>query len=151
MTKLEKRFWSKVRKADSCWEWIASVNQDGYGSFRLGGRMDRAHRVSWMLAGNVIPPGVHVLHRCDNPKCVNPSHLFLGTNADNVADRVSKGRSSSGKAEGHGRAKLRAVDIPVIRKRLVQGDYQKDIARDYGVTQPCVGYLARGVTWRAVQ
>ena len=144
------RFWSKVAKSDSCWTWTAGLNESGYGSFRFGNRMHAAHRIAWMLTSGQ-PGDLHVLHKCDNRRCVNPEHLFLGTNADNVADRVRKGRSSSAGGERHGRAKLRAADIPAIRQRIALGEFQKDIARDYGVSQPCIGYLARGETWHAVQ
>jgi hypothetical protein len=147
---IRDRFWAKVAKSESCWTWTAALNDSGYGSFRFDGWMRGAHRVAWIFTFG-HPGELHVLHKCDNRRCVNPAHLYLGTNADNVADRVCKGRSSSGKGEHHGRAKLVAADIPAIRRRLASGDFQKDIAKDYGVSQPCIGYLARRVTWHAVQ
>lgn len=150
MTAIE-RFWPKVQKSDGCWIWTASVTRQGYGHFKFRGKMDKAHRVSWILHNREIPDGMCVLHECDNPSCVNPGHLFLGSNDDNVADRVRKGRSGSAKGESHGRAKLKQGDVAVIRERLSRGDQQKDIALDYGVSPPCIGYLARGETWNAVQ
>jgi hypothetical protein len=97
------RFWAKVRKGDGCWEWQASRNSSGYGWFRFGPQGSRtptgAHRVSYVLTKGPIPEGMQVLHRCDNPPCVNPSHLFLGTNDDNHADKVAKGRHPNSRME----------------------------------------------------
>lgn len=87
------RFWSKVRKSDECWIWIAGrYFPAGYGQFFLDGRDMRAHRTSWTIVHGPIPDGLWVLHKCDNPPCVRPDHLFLGTRSDNMRDCVSKGR-----------------------------------------------------------
>jgi hypothetical protein len=96
-----ERFWPKVDRSggpDACWPWTATVRSDGYGMIDVGGKMVGAHRVSWEIANGPIPVGgdyhgTCVLHRCDNPLCVNPSHLFLGTNDDNTKDRDAKGRA----------------------------------------------------------
>src|SRR5690606_18431715 len=91
---LEERFWSKVTKGESCWEWGGYVDkQSGYGKLAMRpGPPTGAHRVSWQLHNGPIPEGMWVLHSCDNPKCVRPDHLFLGTPLDNSRDMVSKGR-----------------------------------------------------------
>jgi hypothetical protein len=94
-----ERFWEKVeRRPPFCWHWKASLARGGYGSFRFHGRAQQAHRVAWQLTHGAIPPGFDVLHRCDTPGCVNPGHLFLGTHADNMADKVAKGRQAKGES-----------------------------------------------------
>jgi hypothetical protein len=95
---LECRFWSKVDKnggANACWEWTAKARSNykkWYGAFNVGGRVDRSHRVAWELENGAIPEGLCVCHRCDNPKCCNPAHLFLGSHAENMSDMRAKGR-----------------------------------------------------------
>ena len=87
-------FWSRVQQSPSCWEWTGHRSEDGYGTLRFNGQMQKAHRVAWQLTNGLIPDRFHVLHRCDNPPCVRPEHLFLGSNHDNVLDRHSKGRTN---------------------------------------------------------
>lgn len=89
---IEDRFWAKVDRGDGCWRWTAGCDSSGYGSLKTGQTKVSAHRLSWQLHHGPVPPGQNVLHRCDNPRCVRPSHLFLGTQADNIADMLAKGR-----------------------------------------------------------
>ena len=93
---LKARFWEKVDKTDDCWVWISSKISSkpnrGYGRIWVNGKPELAHRISWEIANGPIPKGMQVLHRCDNPSCVRPDHLFLGTQRDNMQDSIEKGR-----------------------------------------------------------
>lgn len=144
------RFWAKVDKAgpDECWNWTAGRCRKGYGWFSLWGRAIRSHRVSYLIARGSIPDGMQVLHTCDVPACVNPAHLWVGTNADNRADMVAKGRASRGAK--HCCAKLTEVDIPVIRARLAAGEPQRAIAADYGLHQVAISLIKTGANWAHV-
>jgi HNH endonuclease len=93
---LSERFWSKVDKSGDCWVWTGSRDLKGYGKINIGCTPTLAHRVSWQIKSGDIPEGLFVLHRCDNPPCVNPAHLFIGTAGDNVQDMMSKGRQRKG-------------------------------------------------------
>lgn len=103
---LKQRFESKVRVAPGCWLWAGASGGGGYGHIRVGGKVRGAHRVSYELYLGAIPKGMHVMHRCDNPLCVNPEHLQLGTHQDNMADMYTKGRRKAATGLRNGAAKL---------------------------------------------
>jgi hypothetical protein len=154
----EERFWGKVEKGDGCWVWTAAKNHAGYGQLAFGNRPNRrmalAHRVAWELVNGPIPHDLLVLHKCDNPQCVRPDHLFLGTSADNTHDMDRKGRRRIVPhiGEDNGRAKLTAQDVRDIRSELVILGHPdcgyKAIARRYGVTPQQIRTIVRGEQWK---
>jgi hypothetical protein len=137
-------FWAKVQRGDGCWPWTGNRLPTGYGRVTRRNRSIYAHRVSWVLHHGPIPAGLWVLHRCDNPPCVRPDHLFLGTNDDNVADRDAKGR-------GLGHARLTPEDVLEIRRAVTQGLTRTELARKYGVARTTVSDAAAGTTWTRVE
>ena len=150
---LADRFWSKVDKRgpDDCWLWTAAVNEHGYGVMRPQGQRSgptvKAHRVSLMLAG-VNVEGLLIRHAWDNPPCVNPTHLSVGTHADNSADRVSRERQARGSRNGT--SKLTEKQVAEIRARAAQGDLHRAIAADYGISRSRVTMLVNGKGWAHV-
>lgn len=150
---LRERFLTKVRKTDGCWLWVGSKNAQGYGHIGEGGhksKIIRAHRVAYGLFVGPIPEGKQVLHRCDNPSCVNPSHLWIGTNADNIADCVAKGRMPHG--EGNVHAKLTWQQVQEIRERYRRWSRQfsaRALGRQYGVTHTNILSIVKEESWKA--
>jgi hypothetical protein len=133
-----------------CWLWTASLQGDGYGAVYPDGRRGkqwRAHRLAYVLFRGDIPEGMHVLHRCDTPACVNPDHLFLGTELDNSRDKMAKERDGL-VGERNGRAKLTRTKVEEIRARRKTGVSQRELGEEFGVTQTTVSAIMRGVLWR---
>lgn len=159
----EREFWENVdiRSADECWEWKRSKNTRGYGHLWMDGRYKLAHRVALELASHsCLLPGSKSLHRCDNPPCCNPAHLFPGTSARNTQDMVSKGRHSHGarhytrlhpervgRGETHSQSKLMDWQIPYIKAMVLAGLPQRDVARAHGVGEAQVSRIVNGKNW----
>jgi HNH endonuclease len=144
---LAERFWKKVAKGapDDCWRWTACTSK-GYGQIRVGDLQVKAHRLSFELHSGPIPSGLSVLHRCDVPTCVNPAHLFLGTNADNMSDMRAKGRSACGPTNGN--AKLTDASVIEIRAQYAAGIVmQRELGRAFGVDQSLISLIVRRVRW----
>ncbi len=141
----EQRFWSKVQRSDGCWEWQGSLAVGGYGQIMSSRRRCFTHRASWEINVGTIPPGLHVLHRCDNPSCVRPDHLFLGSHADNMADKAAKGRAAR---ERNGNAKLSEADVIAMRfAHVIAGVTGVSLGPAMGVTVQHANAILRRATW----
>lgn len=146
----EGRLHYNVDDITGCWNWSRYRNALGYGV--LGVPLDRtmlAHRYAWEVYKGVVPAGLCVLHRCDNPSCVNPEHLFLGTQADNNEDMHNKGRGVIPRGETHGCAKLTNKQVQEIREQFGKLS-DCELARRYGVTSGAIRHMRLGITWRSV-
>ena len=151
---LKERFDAKWQEnpETGCWDWTASTAKGGYGKIRVAGKLRTAHRASYELHVGPIPDGFQVCHQCDRPCCVNPAHLFLGTNADNVRDKVQKCRQAKPKGEESGRAKLTSEEVKLMRAaadRLPHGG-GKFLARWFGVSDRTIKRIKRGKSWTHV-
>lgn len=149
----ESRFWSQVEIGgpDDCWPWIgAAESRDGRGRWWYPGRQTVfAYQAAYLMKVGGIPTGLCVCHKCDNPTCVNPAHLFLGTTAENTLDAVAKQRHSFG--DDHYCRKLSSSDIPRIRALLADGWNDSEISRSYGVDPATIRGIRIGKTWKSVQ
>lgn len=149
-----ERFWAKVDKTGDCWVWTGATARNGYGVFRIDGRNVGAHRFSFHLATGITPGELDVLHACDNPPCVQPDHLFLGTQRDNMADMHAKGRGfipppNPRCGEANNYAKLTWVQVLEIRSLYALGGltYNRIGAR-YGIAGEHVGLIVRCRIWK---
>lgn len=128
-----------------CWNWTAGKHPKGYGHIRSGGKIKAAHRVSYEIHCGTIEDGLHVCHRCDNPACINPDHLFLGSNVDNMADKIAKGRQSRLHGADNGKAKL--TDTAVRAIRAAKGIPSSELANKYGVNRSQIWLVRTGKRW----
>ena len=153
---VEERFWRYVTpgQPDECWLWTGYVTKGGYGQINRGqGKgLIFAHRLSWELHHGPIPTDMLVCHVCDNPICVNPAHLFTGTDADNLADMRRKGRERhpAQKGSANGMTKLTEEQVIEIRRLCAQGVALRAIAPMFGISYSNVGYIVRRKTWTNV-
>lgn len=152
LTELQsERFWSKVKKGPGCWEWVGSFHKDGYGHLSVNQKYWLAHRLSYSINKAKIPVGLCVLHKCDNPPCCNPAHLFLGTQRDNVHDMERKKRGRHPNHDEHGRAKLTSEKVFEIRTRYADGGVSfVTLADENNVSKPTISSAIKGTTWSRV-
>lgn len=146
---LAERFWPKVWKQYGCWMWIGAIKGNGYGTIGRGGQgagMVYAHRASWQIHNGEIPDGLMVLHRCDVRACVNPDHLFLGTNADNLHDCSLKGRMHPG--EQNPAAKLNERQVVNIRVLASSGTRHRVLAEAFGVARQTISKIVTRRKWK---
>jgi hypothetical protein len=136
--RMPEAFWSHVEKTDGCWIWHRGIDKQGYGTLKCWGKVSKAHRVSWELHNGPIPDDLFVCHKCDNPPCVNPEHLFLGTNKDNCDDRDRKGRVNT---------VLTAEQVLEIRSLCEHGMLQRVVAARYGVQQSLISLIVNRKIW----
>jgi hypothetical protein len=151
--KFIERFWSKVKKCEGCWEWTGHLTPGGYGRMRIGdGRRRGAHQISWMIHFGSIPDGLSVLHHCDNPRCVRPDHLFLGTQQDNLSDMRAKGRQRWGNqmGENNGRARLTVTQVRTLRSRWIAGERNEALAAEFGLSVHYARRIIYGYVWRKI-
>ena len=137
--------WKRIDKTggpDVCWPWLgARLKKMGYGQTHWRGRTVYAHRMVYELTYGKIPDGLNVLHKCDNPSCCNPSHLFLGTNTDNVVDKMVKGRMSQ--------SKLTKEQAEMIRTRYLAGGItQRELAKEFAIDQAIISGIVQGKRWK---
>ncbi len=144
------RFLSHVKKTDKCWLWLACTDRKGYGQFRAKGKMAKAHRFSYELFKGKIPKGLFCLHSCDVPSCVNPAHLWLGSDADNVRDMILKGRGRAARGSAQGSAKLTEKQVLEIRHLLAKGLSTPELGRQFGVDRNTIWLIGQRKTWRHV-
>lgn len=152
------RFWSKVRVSDkaSCWEWLGTKHGKHYGHFKMGSFVAKAHRIAYELTYGKIPSGLLVCHKCDNPSCCNPRHLWVGTNDDNLKDRQKKERQARG--ERSGRAKLSDKDVLAIRAQYwfkrngsIDRSNSAELASRYGVRPKTITSIVAGRHWAHIK
>lgn len=137
---IAERFWEKVNKSGTCWEWTGTKISRGYGNFRINGKTEYAHRVSYILTHGEVPDGKFVCHRCDNPGCVNPDHLFAGTPQENAVDCVNKGRARRTPMRGESSSRCQFTDSDVRRaiEMRRRGVPSRKIAEAIGCSQHSV-------------
>lgn len=151
-TPVTDRFWCHVIKndePDACWLWLAARDKNGYGYTSVNRKHVKAHRVAWELTNGLVPAGLFVLHKCDRPQCVNPTHLFLGTQIDNMQDAARKGRIRVPglRGDAHPNAQLTTDQVLAIYQRTKSTESHGSIAIDFGTSRDNVWRIANKKCW----
>lgn len=149
---IKERLEAKTMRTRGCWLWTGAVDGSGYGQIydHTLGRVVKAHRVAFALWVKAIPHGKQVLHSCDVPRCVRPSHLWLGSHADNMRDMFRKGRCKRARGEANYNSKLTAKAVREVRAMRRNGETQQAIANKFGVSQVLISKVLRGAIWAHV-
>jgi hypothetical protein len=142
----EARFWQHVQKTRACWLWTGALATTGYGVFTMNGKQFLVHRVSYLLHNGAIPPSAHICHICDHPHCVNPTHLFAGTSAENIQDAAAKGRMEHG--EDRYNHKLTEQAVRIIRASPSSSRIE---AAKWDVSKTVILNIRKGAAWRHVK
>jgi hypothetical protein len=144
-----ERFWARFTPEPNtgCFLWTGAVTRDGYGSVRTGNQSLRVPRIAWALTHGPAASDEFVCHRCDNPLCGNPAHLFLGSHSDNMRDMAAKGRANPPRGSACCLAKLTESEVRDIRRRAARGESQRSIARAYGLRHNSISYIVRRINW----
>lgn len=143
----EARFWSKVEKTETCWNWISSKDPRGYGQFRISGKTIKAPRYAFFFAHGHWP--LNALHHCDNPSCVNPDHLYNGTHKDNMRDKTQRGRNNTPKGDACAASRLTSTQVAEMRAEYKSGVVgYSQLARKYQCSLSTVQRTIKGQTWR---
>lgn len=143
-----RRFWSRVDRSggpNACWPWLGGKHERGYGQMNWNGKTVRCSRKVWEITHGPIPRGLHVLHKCDNPPCCNPRHLFLGTVKVNAEDRTQKHRGYIGYGEANPATKWSDAEIAELRRRYAAGETRKQLAAAYKMSIPNVRKIVLGL------
>ncbi len=151
LQRIRDRFEKFVIKQDGCWDWKGCTHGSGYVVMKFYDRKQKnGHIVSWILSNGTIPDGLFVLHKCDNKKCTNPEHLFLGTLKDNAIDREKKNRSNRPFGENHKNSKLTVDKVKEIKTKLAMGVTMKRLAEDFMMSQGALAAIKNNITWKNV-
>ncbi len=144
-------FWNNVniKEKDDCWEWMGYLDHNGYGSISINNYPNRTHRYAWEIVHGCIPEGLCICHKCDNPKCCNPEHLFMGTVYDNTHDMIKKGRKVVLRGESNWFSKLTEKDVLEIRKLYSTGKYnQHKLGKMFNVTNSNIECIVNRKSWK---
>lgn len=148
---LAEKISTKAIKVDSCLIWQGQKDKRGYGFLRLDGRLQRAHRIAFELRNGPIPSGMVILHTCDNPSCVNPDHLAMGTQLANVRDMLDKGRANKATGARNAKTKLTPAQVAEARAKHIPGKYgygSHALAKEFGISKPAMRAILVGKTHR---
>jgi hypothetical protein len=147
---LGQRIATRTNFSGPCWEWTGARDGCGYGHIKIDGKVERVHRVVFESHHGPIPTGMKICHRCDNPSCLRPTHLFLGTHADNMSDMKAKGRARSFRGSASRRARWDEKTIAIIKRRLLNGEVPNRLNAEYGMGNSSIYSIKSGRTWNHV-